>query len=224
MSRKVYTIDFKKDAVQVSLSGEKSKAQLARDLNITVNMLDSWIAKFGLTTYGMIRSTNNEVNKWREWLRDEHTRRLNYIYRQAQDAWDAGRREKLEYNMGRLELALLADPCEQLPLDEAKTKLLDAIRPILAEHSMGDSRFLRGMLIALSDTRKMWNVNITEKTNLPEQPDDSENELTEAERVMMIREVIYGDKAPELARRIHETGKRLPGGEELDYASFGITD
>jgi transposase len=47
MTRKSYTAAFKQQAVQLALSGEKSKAQTARDLGITENMLYNWIAKFG---------------------------------------------------------------------------------------------------------------------------------------------------------------------------------
>jgi len=47
MTRKSYTAEFKQQAVQLALSGEKSKAQTARDLGITENMLYNWLEKFG---------------------------------------------------------------------------------------------------------------------------------------------------------------------------------
>ena len=47
MTRKHYSIEFKEQAVQLALTGVKSKAQTARDLGITENMLYNWIAKFG---------------------------------------------------------------------------------------------------------------------------------------------------------------------------------
>lgn len=47
MTRKRYTDEFKREAVQLTLSGTKSKAQTARDLGITENMLYRWIAQFG---------------------------------------------------------------------------------------------------------------------------------------------------------------------------------
>lgn len=47
MTRKSYTNEFKQQAVQLALSGEKSKAQSARDLGITENMLYAWIAQYG---------------------------------------------------------------------------------------------------------------------------------------------------------------------------------
>ena len=47
MSRKSYSVEFKHQAVQLALSGEKSKAQTARNLGITENMLYAWIAKYG---------------------------------------------------------------------------------------------------------------------------------------------------------------------------------
>ena len=47
MTREKYSIEFKKQTVLLALSGEKSKAQTARDLGINENMLYTWIAKFG---------------------------------------------------------------------------------------------------------------------------------------------------------------------------------
>ena len=47
MTRKQYTHAFKQEAVRLALSGEKSKAQTARDLGITENMLYAWIETFG---------------------------------------------------------------------------------------------------------------------------------------------------------------------------------
>jgi|CryBogDrversion2_1035201.scaffolds.fasta_scaffold194895_2 transposase len=47
MTRKQYTADFKQEAVRLALSGELSKAQTARNLGISDNMLGRWIAQFG---------------------------------------------------------------------------------------------------------------------------------------------------------------------------------
>ena len=47
MTRKQYSPEFKQQAVQLALSGEKSKAQTARELGISEGMLYDWIAKFG---------------------------------------------------------------------------------------------------------------------------------------------------------------------------------
>jgi transposase len=47
MTRKQYSIEFKHQAVHLALSGEKSKAQTARDLGISEKMLYDWIAKYG---------------------------------------------------------------------------------------------------------------------------------------------------------------------------------
>lgn len=47
MTRKSYSQAFKQQAAQLALSGEKSKAQTARDLGISENMLYTWIAKYG---------------------------------------------------------------------------------------------------------------------------------------------------------------------------------
>lgn len=47
MIRKKYSIEFKKEAVRLALSGEKNKTQTARDLGIPLSKLYAWIAKFG---------------------------------------------------------------------------------------------------------------------------------------------------------------------------------
>lgn len=47
MTRKQYSREFKQTAVEVALAGGKPKAQLARELGITVNMLYRWIEQFG---------------------------------------------------------------------------------------------------------------------------------------------------------------------------------
>lgn len=47
MKQKSYSDEFKQQAVQLALSGEKSKAQTARDLGISENRLYAWLAKYG---------------------------------------------------------------------------------------------------------------------------------------------------------------------------------
>jgi transposase len=47
MHRNQYSVEFKQDAVRLALSGEKSKAQTARDLGIPESKLYVWIAKYG---------------------------------------------------------------------------------------------------------------------------------------------------------------------------------
>jgi transposase len=47
MIRKQYSLEFKQEAVRLALSGEKSKAQTARDLGVPESKLYAWIAKFG---------------------------------------------------------------------------------------------------------------------------------------------------------------------------------
>ena len=47
MTRKHYSIEFKQDAVRLALSGEKSKAQTARDLGVPNSKLYAWITQFG---------------------------------------------------------------------------------------------------------------------------------------------------------------------------------
>ncbi len=47
MTRKSYSVEFKQQAVQLALSGDKSKAQTARDLGVPESKLYAWIAKYG---------------------------------------------------------------------------------------------------------------------------------------------------------------------------------
>ena len=47
MNRKSYPVEFKQEAVRLALSGEKSKAQTARDLGVPENKLYAWIARYG---------------------------------------------------------------------------------------------------------------------------------------------------------------------------------
>jgi transposase len=47
MPRKHYSVEFKRQAVQLALSGEKSKAQTARDLGVPSSKLYDWIKQYG---------------------------------------------------------------------------------------------------------------------------------------------------------------------------------
>jgi len=47
MTRKRYSMEFKQEAVLLALSGEKSKAQTARDLGVPESKLYVWIAQYG---------------------------------------------------------------------------------------------------------------------------------------------------------------------------------
>jgi transposase len=49
MTRNHYTLEFKQEAVRLALSGEKSKAQTARDLGIPHSKLYAWITQYGPT-------------------------------------------------------------------------------------------------------------------------------------------------------------------------------
>lgn len=49
MTRKTYSVEFKQQAVQLALSGEKSKAQTARDLGVPLSKLYAWITRYGPT-------------------------------------------------------------------------------------------------------------------------------------------------------------------------------
>ena len=47
--RKQYTESFKKDAVKLVESSSKSKAQIARDLDVSESVLYRWINQYGQT-------------------------------------------------------------------------------------------------------------------------------------------------------------------------------
>ena len=47
MSQKSYSDEFKRDAVRLATSGEKSIAQTARDLNMSADTLYAWVRLFG---------------------------------------------------------------------------------------------------------------------------------------------------------------------------------
>lgn len=47
MTRKQYSVAFKQQAVQLALSGEKSKTQTARDLGVPPSKLYAWIHQYG---------------------------------------------------------------------------------------------------------------------------------------------------------------------------------
>lgn len=47
MTHKTYSVEFKQQAVQLALSGEKSKAQTARDLGVPESKLYVWISQYG---------------------------------------------------------------------------------------------------------------------------------------------------------------------------------
>jgi transposase len=49
---KHYSHEFKQEAVRLALSGEKSKAQTARDLGINEGLLYKWIDLYGPTKPG----------------------------------------------------------------------------------------------------------------------------------------------------------------------------
>ena len=46
MPKKTYTEEFKREAVRLALSGEKSRIQVSRDLGVSNGTLTTWIAKF----------------------------------------------------------------------------------------------------------------------------------------------------------------------------------
>lgn len=47
MTRKSYSVEFKQQAVQLALSGEKSKARTATDPGVPESKLHAWIATYG---------------------------------------------------------------------------------------------------------------------------------------------------------------------------------
>ena len=47
---KIYTEEFKQEAVKLALESEQSMAQTARDLGVTKTSLYEWVAKYASTT------------------------------------------------------------------------------------------------------------------------------------------------------------------------------
>jgi len=69
MIRKQYSEDFKREAVRMALSGEKTKVQVARDLGVAKSKIYVWIAKFGPDApTNEIATDNPEIIKLRKAL------------------------------------------------------------------------------------------------------------------------------------------------------------
>jgi transposase len=194
MVHKFYSDEFKRFAVQLTLSGEKCKSQIARDLGISDSMLYAWIAKF---TSGEFTASNRDrerppiADALQERVRTEHARRLDFIYHQAEEAWIATRGERRRTDMEKLNAALRNEFLEKPLEDEVIAKLMDIVATIFAGHHVGDPRFLEKMLSALADERRMWNANLTENKLLlpPEAKPDEQAKLSDDERIILLRQL-----------------------------------
>lgn len=60
MSRKSYNSEFKAEAVKLAQQGQKSTAQVARDLGVNVEILRRWVREFGIKPNGKAAITPGE--------------------------------------------------------------------------------------------------------------------------------------------------------------------
>ena len=68
MIRKQYSVEFKQEAVRLALSGEKSKAQTARDLGVPESKLYIWIARYGPDAPPASTDAQSEITRLRKAL------------------------------------------------------------------------------------------------------------------------------------------------------------
>jgi len=155
-----------------------------------------WIAQFSSGALAMPRREQKKnkilAEAVQEQLRSEHARRLDFIYHQAEEAWSASRAAQRASSLAKLRQALRADYFAAIPLDEEVIdKLLGLVDALFARHQHGDPRFLEKMLSALADERRMWDANLCGKKPLPapEETNDDESNLTDAERGLLLRQL-----------------------------------
>lgn len=60
MSRKRYTSEYKAEVVRLAEQGQKSTAQVARDLGVNVEVLRRWVREFGTRPDGKPAITPSE--------------------------------------------------------------------------------------------------------------------------------------------------------------------
>lgn len=60
MSRKRYSSEYKAEAVRLAEQGQKSTAQVARDLGVNVEILRRWVREFGIKPNGKAAITPGE--------------------------------------------------------------------------------------------------------------------------------------------------------------------
>jgi len=112
--------------------------------------------------------TSLETYALQERLRSEHSRQLKLVVREALLAWSASCREENERALAKFQQELQHKSLQNASWDdELKAKLLNIARAVFAGHGEGDPRYMRLLLDALEDERKIWNVNLTEKNAAP---------------------------------------------------------
>lgn len=60
MSRKRYSSEYKAEAVRLAEQGQKSTAQVARELGVNVEILRRWVREFGIKPNGKAAITPGE--------------------------------------------------------------------------------------------------------------------------------------------------------------------
>jgi transposase len=79
--RRSYDRDFKIEAVRLATRGDKSLAQIARDLGISTNVLHNWKSKlnndpqFAFPGKGRLKPADEEVRQLKQKLRDAEEER-----------------------------------------------------------------------------------------------------------------------------------------------------
>ena len=74
MTQRQHTDEFKREAVLLATSGEKSVAQTARDLGVSKNTLDTWVRLFGRRKEGGPEPLTPEERRELQQLRRENRR------------------------------------------------------------------------------------------------------------------------------------------------------
>ena len=75
-SRRKYTREFKREAVQLVLSQDKTASDIARNLGVTPNMLNRWVREYKADTeyafpgLGKLKEPDEEIRKLRKELAD----------------------------------------------------------------------------------------------------------------------------------------------------------
>lgn len=220
MGRKFYSEEFKLFAAQMALTGGQSKAQVARDLGVSESVLHRWVAQYASgaisTRHPAAEQPAQIVAAQRESLRNEHARRLDFIYHQAEEAWAATRAERRRSNLAKCRQALGHERFAGASWgEEVIDNILDIVDTIFAGHSYGDPRFLEKMLSALADERRMWDANLSGKKPLPQQEVhfDEDYALSDDERIVLLRK-LFDD-----ARTRHDATTAAPAVPEAATAN-----
>lgn len=220
MQRTTYTIEFKKQLVLEALTGEKTIVQIAVDNGITERMLHSWLTTLGFAAGNPLRRSAREAQGLRGLLRDDHNRRLSYIYSEAASAWGASRAEHLELSLKKY-ARHLKDTV--FTTEEGGEHLIPLIvscaRAIFTADVPGNPRFLREMLAAMGDERKMWNANLSggkqDGLEVTEVKSNDEVSLSDEERLSRILQILNRVQKRHQVEQKSDTNKsNLPGNSQ----------